>query len=87
LGLPGDSKSFAPQNGQRRDEKLFMEKLINILDFVFGCHHGHLSRVFTIDRRTYQVCCDCGAKFDYSLASMSSKRRIRAFDTQYLTIS
>jgi hypothetical protein len=54
-----------------------MEKLIDIFNFVFGCHHSHLSRVFTIDGRTYKVCCDCGAKFKYSLASMQIERPIR----------
>jgi len=60
----------------------FMERLVAILDFVFGCHHGHLSRVFTIKDRTYQVCCDCGAKFDYSLASMSIERPVWAWDAR-----
>jgi|HubBroStandDraft_4_1064222.scaffolds.fasta_scaffold236935_2 hypothetical protein len=52
-----------------------METLVTTLDFLFGCHHTHLSRVFTIDRRTYRVCCDCGAKFKYSLAGMCSEGR------------
>ena len=57
-----------------------MEKLVATLNFIFGCHHGNLSRVFTIDRRTYRVCCDCGAKFAYSLASMSMERRLKVFN-------
>jgi hypothetical protein len=44
------------------------------VDFFFGCHHRHLSRVFTIDSRTYRVCCDCGAKLGYSLERMSFER-------------
>ena len=40
-------------------------------DLAFGCHHRNLSRVFTIDRRTYRVCCSCGVKFTYSLENMS----------------
>ena len=48
---------------------------IGILDFLFGCHHRNLSRVFTIGGNTYRVCCDCGAKFDYSLEMMSLERR------------
>lgn len=59
-----------------------MEKLVATLAFIFGCHHSHLSRVFTIDGRTYRVCCDCGAKFKYSLARMCMERRFRAFDAQ-----
>jgi hypothetical protein len=45
------------------------------LEFLFGCHHGNLSRVFTIRRRTYRVCCDCGAELDYSLQRMAIKPR------------
>jgi hypothetical protein len=41
-----------------------------VLDFAFACRHSHLSRVFTIRGRTYKVCCDCGADFDYSLKDM-----------------
>ena len=62
-----------------------MEKLIAVFDFVFGCHHSCLSRVFTIDRRTYRVCCGCGAKFEYSLESMCIERRLRAFNAQQMT--
>ena len=51
-----------------------MRFLFAILDFIFGCHHRQLSRVFTIGGRTYRVCCDCGGKFKYSLASMSIER-------------
>ena len=47
-----------------------MEGLFRTLDFLFGCHHRNLSRVFTINGRTYRVCCGCGAKFDYSLETM-----------------
>ena len=57
-----------------------MQRLMFALDFLFGCHHSHLSRVFTIDSRSYKVCCDCGAKFGYSLASMSIERRAQQFD-------
>ena len=38
-----------------------MAILLAILDFLFGCHHVHLSRVFTLQGETYRVCCDCGA--------------------------
>ena len=39
--------------------------LTQAFEMFFGCHH-HLSRVFTIRRRTYQVCLDCGREFGYS---------------------
>ncbi len=45
--------------------------LLRLCDFAFGCHHRELSRVFTIARRTYKVCCACGATFKYSLETMS----------------
>ena len=45
------------------------------LDLLFGCHHGNLSRVFTIGGRTYRVCCDCGAQFRYSLVTMSIQQQ------------
>jgi len=64
------------------------QPIANALEFAFGCRHRKLSRVFTIDGRTYKVCCDCGARFRYSLETMSivthhhkrfpSLRRLRA---------
>lgn len=54
-----------------------MDRLVAALDFVFGCHHSHLSRIFTIDGRTYRVCFECGAKFKYSLTNMTVDRRCR----------
>lgn len=40
-----------------------MNPLHWMIQFAFGCHHRHLSRVFTIDKRTYKVCLDCGQEF------------------------
>jgi hypothetical protein len=40
------------------------------LDRAFGCRHENLSRVFTMAGRTYRVCCDCGADFNYCLDKM-----------------
>jgi len=59
-----------------------MQSLVQTLDFIFGCHHTHLIRVFTIEHRTYRVCCDCGAKFEYSLESMCMERRLSTLDLQ-----
>jgi len=42
-----------------------------IFGWIFGCHHRHLSRVFTIDRQTYRVCFACGTKLRYSWRMMS----------------
>jgi len=44
------------------------------LEFLFGCHHNSPGRAFTIGRRTYCVCCECGAEFDYSLENMAINR-------------
>jgi len=45
--------------------------LTKIYNIIFGCPHSNLSRVFTIRGETYVVCCLCGAKFPYSLDTMS----------------
>jgi len=50
-------------------------KITTLLNFLFGCHHSNLSRVFTIRRRTYRVCYDCGAEFDYPIEKMAINRR------------
>ena len=54
----------------------FMAIFLAILDSLFGCHHVHLSRVFTLQGETYRVCCDCGARFAYSLETMSIEHRL-----------
>jgi hypothetical protein len=41
-----------------------MKLLWGVFQFIFGCQHRHLSRVFTIKHRTYRVCFDCGREFD-----------------------
>ena len=41
-----------------------MKLLSEIFQFIFGCRHRHVSRVFTIKHRTYKVCFDCGREFD-----------------------
>jgi len=53
----------------------FVHPLAFALNFAFGCHHRHLSRVFTIEHKSYKVCCDCGAHLKYSLEKMSVVRR------------
>jgi hypothetical protein len=66
-------------------EGAFMARVMTVLDVIFGCHHWHLSRVFTIDRQTYRVCCDCGAKFNYSLDSMCMERSLQLLHTRHAT--
>ena len=79
--LPRASYSTLPRNSRRKisiysQRMKFTEFLLAVLDFLFGCHHLHLSRVFTLEGETYKVCCDCGAKFAYSLETMSIERRL-----------
>jgi hypothetical protein len=45
-----------------------------IFETLFGCHHSQLSRVFTIKKRTYRVCFECGREIDYSWERMHSQR-------------
>ncbi len=54
---------------------VLMKYLTTLIDFLFGCHHHGLSRVFSIAGRTYKVCYDCGAEFKYSLNTMSVVQR------------
>ena len=49
-----------------------MKRLLSFLRFTFGCRHRQRSAVFTIKKRTYQVCLKCGKEFDYSWALMHS---------------
>ena len=51
-----------------------MTPLASIFRFAFGCHHRQRSGVFTIKKRTYQVCLKCGQEFEYSWELMHSMR-------------
>jgi hypothetical protein len=51
-----------------------MKPLFRILQFSFGCRHRQRSAVFTIKKRTYQVCLKCGQEFGYSWALMHTTR-------------
>lgn len=42
-----------------------MKPFLRLFWRAWGCHHRRLSRVFTIRRRTYKICCDCGREFNY----------------------
>jgi hypothetical protein len=75
-GLFDVRKGSRDQTDAQLEKRSFMAMLLATLDFLFGCHHLHLTRVFTLHGETYRVCCDCGARFAYSLESMSIKRRL-----------
>jgi hypothetical protein len=51
-----------------------MRPLLWIIQFACGCHHRRLSGVFTIKKRTYQICLECGQEFPYSWELMRSIR-------------
>ncbi len=51
-----------------------MRLLLWIIQFACGCHHTRRSNVFTIKRRTYQICLECGQEFPYSWDLMRSVR-------------
>jgi len=55
-----------------------MNALRRIAQFAFECHHADLSRVFTIQKRTYRVCFKCGKEVDYSWELMRSQEAIVA---------
>ena len=51
-----------------------MKPFDSIFRIAFGCHHRQRSGVFTIKKRTYQVCLNCGREFEYSWTLMHSIR-------------
>jgi len=51
-----------------------IDSVLSCFEFLFGCHHGQLSRVFTIKKRAYKVCLDCGRELEYSWERMRFQR-------------
>jgi hypothetical protein len=49
-----------------------MNTIMMVFEFVFGCWHRNLSRPFTLSGWTYEVCLNCGRKFAYDRAEISS---------------
>ena len=48
-----------------------MKFLLWIFQFTFGsCHHSQMSRVFTIRKRSYRVCFECGQEFDVKVPAI-----------------
>jgi hypothetical protein len=45
--------------------------LTRLIELILGCWHRKMSQPFTIAKRTYEVCLDCGKQFSYSLRTMS----------------
>jgi hypothetical protein len=57
-----------------------MRLLLWIIQFACGRHHRRVSGVFTIKKRTYQVCLECGQEFPYSWELLHSVRSSAADD-------
>ena len=51
-----------------------MNVLVWMVERVFGCQHKKMSRVFTINKRSYKVCFDCGQEFDQPVVPAVSQR-------------
>ena len=47
-----------------------IDRILSIVDSVFGCWHRDRSRPFTLSGWTYEVCLDCGRKFTYDRAAI-----------------
>ena len=50
-------------------------------EILFGCTHTRVTRPFTLDHQTYEVCLDCGKQIFYSATEM---RRLTAFEVRRL---
>jgi hypothetical protein len=58
-------------NGSAIQEDKMKTLMLRFWKWMFGCHHQRMSWPITLDNRTYEVCCDCGAEFDYSWEMMA----------------
>jgi hypothetical protein len=76
IGRPAEPEGECVSASVTAWKGVFVNSLVAALDFLFGCRHHNLSRVFTIGGRTYRVCRDCGAKFKYFLTNMSMEQRL-----------
>jgi hypothetical protein len=50
-------------------------------EILFGCTHTRVTRPFTLDSETYEVCLDCGKQIYYSPIEM---RRLTPFEVRRL---
>ena len=52
-----------------------------LVDFLLGCSHHKQTRPFTVDRRCYTVCLECGKELPYSSAAMRPLTRSERANT------
>ena len=48
-------------------------------EILFGCTHTRVTRPFTLENETYEVCLDCGKQIYYSATEM---RRLTPFEVR-----
>ena len=64
--------------------KTCLQAVLNFFsEILFGCTHSRVTRPFTLENETYEVCLDCGKQIFYSPTEMRRRtpfevRRIRA---------
>ena len=47
-----------------------IDSVLMAFESLFGCWHRNLSRPFTLSGWTYEVCLNCGRKFNYDRAAI-----------------
>jgi hypothetical protein len=75
--MPYKQIATVPEEQTRRFDSIsqakdpsVIDRILMILDSVFGCWHRDRSRPFTLSGWTYEVCLDCGRKFTYDRAAI-----------------
>jgi hypothetical protein len=54
------------------DPQGLLARIVAGLQWLVECHHHDRSRVFTINKRSYQTCLNCGHEIDYAWERMGS---------------
>lgn len=60
--FPSEIKIDNSTERLRKRLPALMIAVTNLVSRTFGCWHSEMSRPFTINRETYRVCLDCGAR-------------------------
>lgn len=56
-----------------------LHSVVHAVSSVFGCQHDRLTRPFTIQKKSYMVCLNCGHEVFYSMDEMRrlTRREVR----------